>query len=219
MVIERTNYNQDKVSKVLAAVEKAQKLQDDRIKFGLDHVNLYVEDVEGDWLETWDDDEESSSSVETNAVQVEKNGQTIVQLRQWFQQTYETGWQATEEVFSTKELKSVLFSFRNVEVQRAKLIDFGKDFSDHPISLIVKIAEEDRHKINIVLQIRPTGNVAYLPKDLQLILVSASGEFLHQEQAGDATNLLSVELDGKQGESFQVQVGLNDVSVTEYFVI
>lgn len=216
MIIERTNYNQDKASKVLAAIEKAQKLQDDRIKFGLDHVNLYVEDVEGDWLETWDDEENSSAE---NAVQVEKNGQTIVQLRQWFQQNFETGWQATEEILGTKELELVIFSFRNVEVQRAKLIDFGKDFSDRPVSLIVKIAEENQYKINIVLQIHPTGNVAYLPKDLQLILVSPSGEFLYQEQASDATNLMSAKLDGKPGESFQVQVGLNDVSVTEYFVI
>ncbi|GAA6620410.1 hypothetical protein [Scytonema sp. NUACC26] len=59
MVTERQNYNRDKLSKVLQAVEKAQKLQDDRIEFGLDHVNLYVDDVEGDWLETWDEDEEA----------------------------------------------------------------------------------------------------------------------------------------------------------------
>jgi hypothetical protein len=40
MVTERKNYNHEKTSKVLTAVEKAQKLQDDRIEFGLDHVNL-----------------------------------------------------------------------------------------------------------------------------------------------------------------------------------
>ncbi len=66
MVTERQNYNRDKLSKVLQAVEKAQKLQDDRIKFGLDHVNLYVDDLEGDWLETWDDDEETEATPTEN---------------------------------------------------------------------------------------------------------------------------------------------------------
>lgn len=75
MLTERKNYNQEKSSKVLTAVEKAQKVQDDRIEFGLDHVNLYVEDVEGDWLETWDEDEEEDVLVEANAVEVEKNCQ------------------------------------------------------------------------------------------------------------------------------------------------
>lgn len=72
MFTERPNCNQEKTSKVLTAVEKAQKLQDDRIKFGLDHVNLYVEDVEEDWLDTWDEDEEDAFQ-QANVVQVEKN--------------------------------------------------------------------------------------------------------------------------------------------------
>ncbi|MDF0556023.1 hypothetical protein [Kamptonema sp. UHCC 0994] len=66
---------------MLQAVEKAQKLQDDRIKFGIDHVKLYVEDVEGDWLEKWDDDEENLL-LETNTCQLDKNGKTIVRLGQ-----------------------------------------------------------------------------------------------------------------------------------------
>lgn len=216
MVTERQNYNQDQLSKVLQAVEKAQKLQDDRIKFGLDHVNLYVEDVEGDWLQTWDDDEDSDL-VEAN-VQIDKNGQTIVKLGQWFQQVFEPDWQAVEEVLGIKEPDSVLFSFRNFKVQRAKLIDFGKQLSAYPVALIVKIVE-DKHNISILLQVQPTGHAAYLPEGLQLILVSPSGEFLHQDQAGNASNLLEVELGGKQGENFRVKVALNSVSVTEDFLI
>lgn len=41
--------------KLIKAVKEAQKLQDDRIKHGLNHVDLYINNVEGNWLETWEE--------------------------------------------------------------------------------------------------------------------------------------------------------------------
>lgn len=218
MVSERKIDNQNSLSKVLQAVEKAQKLQDNRIAFGLDHVNLYVEDVEGDWLETWDDDEENLL-VEANDCQLNKHGKTIVQLGQWFQQVFDTGWQAVEEVLGTREPDLALFSFRVPEVRRAKLVDLGMQLVDHPVALIVTIREENEQNISILLQVQPTGDVNHLPESLKLTLLSSSGEVLHQEQVGSSQELLEVELGGKQGESFSIQVALDDASVTEDFVI
>lgn len=218
MVTERKTYNQDRLSKVLQAVEKAQKLQDDRIKFGLDHVNLYVEDVEGDWLETWDDDAESLL-LETNTCQLDKNGKTIVRLGQWFQQVFESSWHSVEEVLGTKEPDLALFSLRIVEAKRAKLIDLGMQLTGHPVALIVTIREEDEQNFSIFLQVQPIDDTTHLPENLKLMLLSPSGEVLHQEQARNASDLLEVELGGKSGESFRVQVALDDVSVTEDFVI
>lgn len=71
MVTEKQNPNQNQTSKVLQSVENAQKLQEDRIKYGLDHVKLYVEDVEGDWLETWEDEEDLQEKA--NTLQTDKN--------------------------------------------------------------------------------------------------------------------------------------------------
>ncbi len=45
--------SKDRLEKAWQALQAAQDLQENRIRFGLEHVNLYVEDVEGDWLETW----------------------------------------------------------------------------------------------------------------------------------------------------------------------
>lgn len=36
---------------------KARKLQDDILKFGLEAAHLYCEDVDGDWLERWEEEE------------------------------------------------------------------------------------------------------------------------------------------------------------------
>lgn len=53
---------QERLERFLKAVEEAQKLQNDFLKYGLDCVNLYVEDVNGDWLEKWGEDEEAIDS-------------------------------------------------------------------------------------------------------------------------------------------------------------
>jgi hypothetical protein len=48
------NSQLDKFSEALAT---ARKMQQDWLTYGLDFVHIYVEDVDGDWLETWNHDE------------------------------------------------------------------------------------------------------------------------------------------------------------------
>lgn len=50
--------DKERLEKVWQSLQAAQKLQNDRLTFGIDHVNLYVEDVDGDWLERWGEEEE-----------------------------------------------------------------------------------------------------------------------------------------------------------------
>ena len=44
----------DEFAEILAA---ARRMQQDWLEYGVNYVHLYVEDADGDWLETWDDDE------------------------------------------------------------------------------------------------------------------------------------------------------------------
>ncbi|WP_413172651.1 hypothetical protein [Anabaena azotica] len=44
----------DEFAEILAA---ARRMQQDWLEYGLNFVHLYVEDVDGDWLETWGNDE------------------------------------------------------------------------------------------------------------------------------------------------------------------
>jgi hypothetical protein len=67
MVNKKPIEQQERLSKFFHAVEEAQKFQDDLLKYGLEAVHLYVEDVEGDWLERWGDDEPDLESVEATA--------------------------------------------------------------------------------------------------------------------------------------------------------
>lgn len=63
MVKEIAPDRQERLEKFLKAVEEARKLQDDFLKYGLDCVDLYVEDVGGDWLEKWGEDEEELDTI------------------------------------------------------------------------------------------------------------------------------------------------------------
>lgn len=45
------------LDKLAQALATARKMQQDWLTYGLDFVHIYVEDVDGDWLETWGHDE------------------------------------------------------------------------------------------------------------------------------------------------------------------
>jgi hypothetical protein len=77
MVSEKQNSSQDKLEKFSEALAEARKMQHDWMTHGLDFVDLYVEDVDGDWLERWGEDEKElvSEAPDAQAVAV---GQTLV---------------------------------------------------------------------------------------------------------------------------------------------
>ena len=62
MVQEKQSDRQQRLNKFLQAVEAAQKSQGDIMKYGLEAAPLYCDDVDGDWLETWGEDEEDQQS-------------------------------------------------------------------------------------------------------------------------------------------------------------
>ncbi len=54
----KTLSNKERLEKVWQAFQAAQKLQEDRLAWGISHVDLYVENVNGDWLENWGEEDE-----------------------------------------------------------------------------------------------------------------------------------------------------------------
>ncbi len=58
MVETKAHFNQEKLEAFVQLLESSRQLQQDILTRGLDAAYLYVDDVEGDWLENWDEDEE-----------------------------------------------------------------------------------------------------------------------------------------------------------------
>jgi len=50
MVQEKQSDSQQRLDNFLQAVEAAQKVQDDIMKYGLQAAHLYCDDLDGDWL-------------------------------------------------------------------------------------------------------------------------------------------------------------------------
>ncbi|MBD2693301.1 hypothetical protein [Anabaena catenula] len=57
MVNQKLINRQQRLEKFLQHLEAARQLENDIMKYGLDAAYLYCDDVDGDWLETWGDDE------------------------------------------------------------------------------------------------------------------------------------------------------------------
>lgn len=54
---ETNNFNLDRLNAISDPLKAARQMHQDWLTHGTDFVHLYVEDVEGDWLENWDEDD------------------------------------------------------------------------------------------------------------------------------------------------------------------
>jgi Protein of unknown function (DUF1822) len=191
--------NTDSLEKVWQALEAAQALQDDRLTFGLDHVDIYVEDVEGNWLEQWGKDES-------------------INLGHWLENIFAADWQTVEEILGMQEQNLALL-VTTAGVKRAKLIDLGIRLDGADVALIVTIKPEEAQRIGILIQLYSLSDVTYLPENLQLILLSNDRQVISVVTARIADNVIQLDFDGEPGEEFSVQVAWGNISVTEDFVI
>lgn len=209
MVTEKTPSSQNKLDDFLEALEEARKMQNDWIQHGIDFVHLYIEDVDGDWLEKWGEDDDLEVCSAT----------TPVNLGQWMQHIFEAGWQAIADVLNPQQQANLALGFRNASVGRAKLIHLGTQPDSQIVALRVTLKPEDDEKIALDVAVYPTGKKIYLPENLKLILLSPSGEVLDEYPASREKESLDVSLSGKPGEVFRVKISLGDLSIAEEFVI
>jgi hypothetical protein len=149
-----------------------------------------------------------------------------VDLSQWFLGIFETGWRTVEDLWNSPDLRPA-YAFRSPETcnelktltKRAKLIDLGIQIANQPIILIVEIHPEADQKTGVRLQLQPTGSQIYLPPGIQLTVLDASGTVFLEAQARSADNYIQLQFRGESRELFGVKVTLNDISITEHFVI
>ncbi len=153
---------------------------------------------------------------------------TVV-LSQWLENVFETGWQTIESLLGLGQT-DLAFSFRRADTQepesqrpggvrRAKLIDLGMQLAGNSVALIIELRPESERKTDILLQVHPTGSQIYLPPLLQLIVIDESQEIFLEAQARSTDNYIQLQFRGQPGERFSVKVALDDISITENFVI
>ncbi|NEP13843.1 MAG: DUF1822 family protein [Symploca sp. SIO2C1] len=153
---------------------------------------------------------------------------TRVNLSQWLEEVFETGWQTVDALFKPAELEFA-YNFRKrditedngleVAVKRAKLINFGTQLANNRVALIIELTPESDQKKNILLQVHPMGKENYLPPQLQLTVLDESGLIFLEAQSRSEDNFIQLQFAGLAGELFSIQVAFADASIIEDFVI
>ena len=208
----------EKLAEFRQALAAARKLQQDWITYGVESVDHYVEDIDGDWWETWGADKEAgngrSPGIESEQSRLAAPSSTVVNLRPWLQnnfaKTVEAGWQTMEKFFGSRQAS---LAVRYAAGQRSKLIDLG---IGNPVALIITLTPEEEEEITVLLQLRPTESQT-LPSGLKLILGDASGDRISESTATEEDEFIQGQYSCQPGFGFTVTVALGDASVTENF--
>ena len=123
---------QKRLDKFIESVEAAQKLQSDIVRYGLEAAYLYAEDVDGDWLEKWDEDE----TIQTNFVEsvtnfLESDDWVAVSVRKQLQgkSLPEIATQL-EDCLRLSEEENLVFAIKTVLVESASFEKVNCGFAD-----------------------------------------------------------------------------------------
>jgi hypothetical protein len=158
--------------------------------------------------------------------------ETVVNLGRWLQGLFGAGWQAVDAVLPPEATLAI--SFRNggeetvpvptegelaADVSRARLIDLAIQLGLQQVVLLVDLQAEDLGPRHIRLQVHPAGHSPYLPQGLELAVLEADGVLFMQAQAREADNFIQLQFSGQPGESFRVQIRLENAEYGEDFVM
>ena len=149
---------------------------------------------------------------------------TQVDLSQWLQNLFEPGWQSFQELFR-RDKNKLASGWRGnsqvseINIERGKVLDLGLSLGNKSVALLVAIVAQVEQEIEVLVQVRPFGGERYLPPGLRLLLF-ADGEMMKevisrsQDICIQMNPILVV-----PGETFSIQVALNEFSVIEKFVV
>jgi hypothetical protein len=82
---EITKESQKRLEQFLQHLESARQLEDDIRKYGLEAADLYFEDIDSDWLETWGDDDDEPGYIEKITTFLESDDVVAVEVRKRLQ--------------------------------------------------------------------------------------------------------------------------------------
>lgn len=146
-----------------------------------------------------------------------------VNLSQWLQNVFEEGWQAIETLFGQEP--NLAFSFRQApasseqQVRRVKPINLNTQAGNQTVLLMLTLAAQIDGRVEIRVQLYPIDRNSYLPANVKLALLSASGEVVQSVQAREQDDSIQLKrFKCAPGKQFSIQVAIDDFSFTEAFV-
>jgi hypothetical protein len=147
-------------------------------------------------------------------MQLKHSHASPINLSQWLEGIFHSSWEALNDTFVTKQPS---FAFRQQKIARAKRIELMQQ--EQAVDLVISLIPEDALKMDILVEIYPPQEQYYLPKNLQLILLDDEGAKLMEAKAQNNNQNIQFEFVGDVGDRFSIKLALNDIQVTEKFVI
>lgn len=132
MVKEMSTDCQKRLEKFLESVEAAQKLQNDIVRYGLEAAYLYAEDVDGDWLENWDEDETAQTNfLESVTTFLESDDWVAISVREQLQgKSLPEIASQLEDCLRLPEAENRVFAIKTVLVESGSCRKINFSFSD-----------------------------------------------------------------------------------------
>ncbi|MEG4860713.1 DUF1822 family protein [Microcoleus sp. K1-B6] len=138
-----------------------------------------------------------------------------VNLSQWFENIFTTGWQSVEELLTPQQLRPAYFA---ESVQQAKRIDLQIDLISHTVILLLTLTRENAERVIVNLKVFPTAELPHLPAHLKLILL-VEGEIFKEITSRSADQYIQYEFEEEPGNDFTVKLALGEAEITEEFVV
>jgi Protein of unknown function (DUF1822) len=145
----------------------------------------------------------------------------VINLSNWLQNIFEPDWQPLEALgIRFNNLSPVLRNSEDSSMERIKLLDLGVQIKQQSLVLLVGLKPEDDNKVGIRVQLRPSLGEDYLPPNINLALLSSSGETKQEVESTTEDNYIQLKRwKSKSGTKFTIKITLNDLSLTEDFLV
>lgn len=193
--------------------------------------NVNLPELTLDKLQSLDDLLEYLEPQESNEQEL-----TPVKLGQWLQGVVETSWQTVEELlglsefiwrggqpqlgWSVRSANSKQTSLAEAELltTRGQLIDLGTVAEVGQLGLFVGLIPTNTSKMEVWVQVRPTGSQNHLPQQLEVMVLDETGVAAMQAESR-GTEFIQLKFSALLGERFAIKVVLGSMNVTKNFII
>lgn len=146
--------------------------------------------------------------------------QMLVNLGRWLDEIFEPLWQPPEALNLAFSVRRTTTGLKETIIKRGKVIELGQQTEAQVVVLLVEVTPQSEEQISVSIQLHPQPEQRYLPENLQLTLLSASGEGLRSIKASNADNYIKLpRFTVNSGFQFSLQISLNEFNCIENFVV
>lgn len=145
--------------------------------------------------------------------------QKQVNLRQWFNDLFDSDWQPLETIMAGRITRSIANNNAVNTISRGKVVTWQINNVATNVILILKITEASSETTDICLQIYPEQNSNNLPRNLSVKILGEANEIYMSATTEEDDDWVQLEFACRQGENFKVELNLAGIIITENFSI